>query len=132
MEIHWFPDALADIDAIFNHIHADNPAAAREIISELRSTIDLLRENPKLGRSGRWPRTRELVMPPYVVAYREADAAITILAIYHSARMWPESWLRAHIEEGLKQVKNGQFASKEEVQRAFDSFGSEEPLEEPE
>ena len=37
----------------------------------------------------------------------------------------------ANIEESLKQVKNGQFASDEEVQRAFDSFGSEEPPDAP-
>jgi toxin ParE1/3/4 len=90
MEIRWFPDALADLDAIFAYIHAAAPNAAEEIVSEIISTTNLLRENPKLGRSGRWPRTRELVVPPYVVVYQQDEAAVAILAVHHSARRWPD------------------------------------------
>ena len=45
---------------------------------------------PELGRSGRWPRTRELVVPPYVVVYQQDEAAVDILAVHHSARRWPD------------------------------------------
>jgi toxin ParE1/3/4 len=90
MKIHWFPDALAELEAIYAYIQADEPNIAEEIISDLVSTSNLLRENPKLGRSGRWPRTRELVVAPYVVVYRLDEAAITILAVHHSARKWPD------------------------------------------
>ena len=90
MEIRWFPDALADLEAIFAYIHADAPKAAEEIVAEIISTIDLLRQNPKLGRTGRFPHTRELVVPPYVVVYRQDEAAIAILTVHHAARRWPD------------------------------------------
>jgi toxin ParE1/3/4 len=90
MEINWFPDALADLDDIITYIHAEYPATAEGIISEILSTVDLLRENPKTGRAGRWPNTRELVIRPLVVAYRQDATAVTILAVLHSARRWPD------------------------------------------
>jgi toxin ParE1/3/4 len=89
MEIRWFPDALADLEAIFDYSHANYPATAEGTLSEILSAIDLLRENSNLGRPGRWPQTRELVIAPYVVAYRIDGMGIVILAVHHSARSWP-------------------------------------------
>ena len=47
-----------------------------------------------MGRPGRVPGTRELVIPgtPYIVPYRVQGEAIQILRVYHSARRWPESF----------------------------------------
>jgi toxin ParE1/3/4 len=53
----------------------------------------LLPENPQIGRPGRVPGTRELIIPktPFIVPYRLQGNAIQILRIYHGARRWPEN-----------------------------------------
>ena len=53
----------------------------------------LLPENPQIGRPGRVPGTREMIIPktPYIVPYRLQGNAIQILRIYHGARRWPEN-----------------------------------------
>ena len=53
----------------------------------------LLPENPQIGRPGRVPGTRELIIPktPFIVPYRLQGNAIQILRIYHGARRGPET-----------------------------------------
>jgi toxin ParE1/3/4 len=60
----------------------------------LQSVENLLPDNPHMGRHGRVPGTRELVIPrtPYIVPYRLLDEAIQILRVYHGSRRWPESF----------------------------------------
>ena len=45
-----------------------------------------------MGRTGRVAGTRELVIAPYVIAYRSRKSVIEILAIIHGARRWPDSF----------------------------------------
>jgi toxin ParE1/3/4 len=49
-------------------------------------------ENSNIGRTGRVPGTRELVIPCtlYIVPYRVRGATIEIARVYHSARRWPD------------------------------------------
>jgi plasmid stabilization system protein ParE len=57
--------------------------------------VELLTDEPKLGRPGRVPGTRELVVPrtPYIVAYAVLSSdSIRILGVRHGARRWPESF----------------------------------------
>ncbi len=44
---------------------------------------------PLLGRRGKEPRTRSLIVAPlpYIVTYRVADEVIEILRIHHGARL---------------------------------------------
>ena len=46
------------------------------------------------GKAGRVPGTRELVISttPVIAAYAIDKADIVILAIYHGAQCWPESF----------------------------------------
>lgn len=94
MVILWKYQALADIDEIFDHIYADNPIAAGEAIERIFAAVRLLAD-PELhhiGRPGRWPGTRELVLSdPYIVPYRVTEKAIEILGVIHMAREWPET-----------------------------------------
>ena len=50
-----------------------------------------LTENPELGRPGRVPGTRELVVlhTPYIIPYRVREDVVEILRIFHGARRWP-------------------------------------------
>lgn len=55
------------------------------------SAIDLLESHPEIGRPGRMPGTRELVLSPlpFILAYRVRHPKIDIVAILHAARKWP-------------------------------------------
>jgi toxin ParE1/3/4 len=47
-----------------------------------------------LGRAGRVEGTRELAVlrTPYVIAYRFVANEVTLLHIFHGARLWPEEF----------------------------------------
>jgi toxin ParE1/3/4 len=94
MKIAWSPEAIEDLVSLRAYIAEDNPAAARRTVQHLVESIEqLLPDNPRIGRAGRVPGTRELVIPktPYIVPYRLQRTTIQILRVYHAARRWPDS-----------------------------------------
>jgi toxin ParE1/3/4 len=93
MIVIWSSAAIADLIQLRTHIENDDPAAAQRIALHIAHNVDmLLPANPQIGRAGRVPGTRELVIPntPFVVPYRITDGAIEVLRVYHGARRWPE------------------------------------------
>jgi toxin ParE1/3/4 len=88
----WLDDALADVEDIHRHIAADDPVAAARIVQRIQDATDRLALVPHLGRPGRWPGTRELVLSPtpYLVPYRVRAGVVQILRVLHGARRWPE------------------------------------------
>ena len=94
MNILWSPEAIDDLTSLRVYIAEDNPAAAQEVALHILQNIEqLLPNNPQVGRPGRVPGTRELVIPktPFVMPYRLQRNVIQILRVYHGARRWPES-----------------------------------------
>jgi toxin ParE1/3/4 len=91
MKVRWLEDALADVTEIYRYIATDDPRAAARVVERIQVAVGLLTEMPRRGRAGRWPGTRELVVPrtPYIVPYRIAGEHIEILRAF-SARRWPE------------------------------------------
>ena len=89
MKLSWTPEAIADRDAIFDYIEADNPAAAAvhdELFSE---KAERLTDHPKLGRPGRVEGTRELVVHEnYILVYDIVGDLTRILRVLHAARQW--------------------------------------------
>ncbi len=59
-----------------------------------RNVETLLPDNPEMGRPGRVPGTRELVIPrtPFIVPYRLVGNTIQILRVFHGTRRWPEAF----------------------------------------
>jgi toxin ParE1/3/4 len=95
MTVVWTAEALADLVSLRAYISQRNPAAAKRIALEIIQNVeDLLPDHPHMGRAGRVPGTRELVIPqtPYVVPYRVRNGRIQILRVYHAARRWPEEF----------------------------------------
>jgi toxin ParE1/3/4 len=91
----WSPEAIADLAALRVHIAQDDPAAAQALALHIvRNVETLLATNPGMGRAGRVPATRELVIPgtPYIVPYRVVDKTIQVLRVFHSARRWPDAF----------------------------------------
>lgn len=95
MNIVWSPEAIEDLISLRAYIAEQSPAGAQRVVLRVLHDIEhLLRANPQLGRPGRVPGTRELVVPqtPYIVPYRVQGEAIQILRVYHGARRWPDSF----------------------------------------
>ena len=91
MKTRWTPTALRDLEAVFTYIAEDNPDAAHAMVETILSGIAALERYPEIGRRGRVTGTRELVIPPYIVAYRTGKSAVEVLAIIHGSRRWPDS-----------------------------------------
>lgn len=94
MRIKWHRKARQDLKSLQADIAADNPRAAQRVAQRILEVVELLMDNPALGRGGRVIDTRELVIPttPYIAAYTVRDDAIVILRVLHGSRRWPESF----------------------------------------
>ena len=95
MNVIWSPEAIQDLISLRAHVAQQSPAGARRIVLGILHNVEQLLPNyPHIGRPGRVPGTRELIISqtPYIVPYRVRGEAIQILRVYHSARRWPESF----------------------------------------
>ncbi|MGB2643593.1 MAG: type II toxin-antitoxin system RelE/ParE family toxin [Candidatus Acidiferrum sp.] len=94
MRVRWLRVALANLEAEAGYIAEDNPAAADRVVQRILRAVALLRKNPAIGRPGRVPGTRELIVPntPYIVPYRVRADTLEILRVFHAARKWPDKF----------------------------------------
>lgn len=92
MKLTWSAFALADRDAIFTYIEAENPAAAILVDERIVAAVRLI-DFQASGRVGRIAGTRELVIDgtPYVAAYAITETAVRILRVLHGAQEWPDT-----------------------------------------
>jgi plasmid stabilization system protein ParE len=63
MRVRYTPAALSHLNEIGEYIAKDDPVAARRVIQAIRHTVDLLRDNPDMGRRGPLGGTREIIIP---------------------------------------------------------------------
>ena len=91
MRIRWLKKAAMDLEDLYEYIASDNPNAAGKEVEKVVEYVELLKDNPAMGRAGRVPHTRELVIPgtPYITAYRIKNNDLQILRVIHGARKWP-------------------------------------------
>jgi plasmid stabilization system protein ParE len=82
------------LNPIGDYIARDNQRAAVTVVTRILDLVDLLGEQPEIGRPGRIAGTRELVVTntPFVVPYRVGENRIEVLSVFHGARKWPESF----------------------------------------
>lgn len=93
MKIRWVRPALQDLEDVGNHISGDNPDVAKSVLARIRQSSRLLADQPHMGRPGRVPGTRELVVPgtPFILPYRVISDEVQILRVIHGARRWPKT-----------------------------------------
>ena len=85
--IKWTQGALASVDEIAGCIAKDNPTRATTIVLELQAAVTQLQTHPGIGRAGRVPGTRELVLHKnYIAIYRVRGNDVEILRLHHAAR----------------------------------------------
>jgi toxin ParE1/3/4 len=84
--------ALADFDDIYDYIARDNPRAAAKILRSLDESIQLLADQPKLGKvfRHRGLRLRLLTHGDYLVFYRERPGVVEVVRVIHGRRNIPD------------------------------------------
>jgi toxin ParE1/3/4 len=87
MSIKWTKTALASVDEIAGFIGKGNPTRATSFVLELQVAVTKLQAHPGMGRAGRVPGTRELVLHKnYIAIYRVHSDDVEILRLHHVAR----------------------------------------------
>jgi plasmid stabilization system protein ParE len=83
------PDALQDLQDIWDFIAADNISAADKLKEEFFETFEMLAKRPRMGHT-RVDLTERLVrfwpVGSYLIVYRRIQASIQIVAVLHGAR----------------------------------------------
>ena len=92
MKIRLTKLAANDLESVEAYIRKENAPAAVPTALRILEDMQGLMAFPNLGRPGRLPGTRELVVGglPYIVAYRVRENVIWILRVLHAARRWPD------------------------------------------
>lgn len=94
MRVRWLREALRNLDEEAGYIANDDSAAARIVVERVLNAVAMLAQQPDMGRPGRVPGTRELVVPRtrYIVPYRVRGDAVEILRMFHTSRRLPQRW----------------------------------------
>ncbi len=86
MNIIWGSDSLADLARLYRFVAADDPQAASQIIENLKSAPERLRDFSRLGErlDVYAPReVRKLIVGRYEMRYEILPDVIFILRIWH-------------------------------------------------
>ncbi len=88
MRVEWLRTALRNLDDEATYIAQDSPRAAQQVVDRVLSAVAQLADQPGLGRPGRVPGTRELVVAKtrYIVPYRVRGNRVEVLRVFHSSR----------------------------------------------
>lgn len=90
MRVVWASAAGQDRADIIDYISQDNPLAAIRMDELFAEAAGRLTEHPHLGKAGLIAGTRELIPhESYRLVYEVQDSTVWILALVHTARMWP-------------------------------------------
>jgi toxin ParE1/3/4 len=94
VRLDYAPRFFARLRAIEAYIAEHDPPAARRTVRRIREAAGRLRETPGLGRPGRVPGTRDLIVggTSYLVPYRVRDDRVEIISVFHAAQRWPDSF----------------------------------------
>jgi plasmid stabilization system protein ParE len=94
MRVEWLRQALRNLDDEASYIATDDPVSARLVVQRVLEAVAQLADQPGLGRPGRVPGTRELVVlrTRYLVPYRVRGESIQILRVFHTSRRLPGGW----------------------------------------
>lgn len=91
MKVIWSKPGAKDLVQIRSFIAENNPLAAANVAKAILAAAERLRRFPSMGRAGRLPDTRELIVPrtPFIILYTVRKRTVEIVAVLHAARKWP-------------------------------------------
>jgi toxin ParE1/3/4 len=91
MKIVWSRRAIRHLVYLRKYIEKDSEQNAALVAKRILEAVDLLQTQPGMGRPGRVPGTRELVVPdtPYIIPYRVRRGRLELIAVFHGRQKWP-------------------------------------------
>ena len=94
MQVKWLRKALQNLDDEATYIAQDDASAARLVVQRIMEAVATLADQPGLGRPGRVPGTRELIVAKtrYLVPYRVRGGTVEVLRVFHTSRRLPTKW----------------------------------------
>lgn len=80
-----------DLQATKDYISQDKPSAAQAVMQRVIEAIENIAAFPSIGRPGRVPHTKELVVSgtPLIIVYQLRQDTLFIVRVIHAARKWP-------------------------------------------
>jgi len=94
MKVIWSATGVRDLREIIEFIRPESAKGSATVRRKVLNTALRLGQMPYSGRTGRIDGTRETVVPgvPFIVVYQVSTDAVEIVGIWHTARLWPESF----------------------------------------
>jgi toxin ParE1/3/4 len=95
MKIVWTRRATRHLRAAYEYwLREHSEDAAGVMFERIFSAVEMLEHHSEMGRPGRVPGSRELILHPlpFLLAYRVMPRKIEILALLHGARKWPAAF----------------------------------------
>lgn len=91
MQLRWAASAEADLERIADYLSQHTPLHADRLIWSIYRAPEILLRSPLIGREGRRPATRELVLAPmpWIVIYVVRNDTIDVVRVLHGAQRWP-------------------------------------------
>jgi plasmid stabilization system protein ParE len=87
------PDALQDLQDIWDYVAFDSEDAADRLENEFFSTFEKLAVRPRIGHVRPDVSKRDVLFWPtgsYLIVYRERPNALQVVAVLHGSRDVPE------------------------------------------
>jgi toxin ParE1/3/4 len=86
----WRRSARQGYLGILDYVAQRNLLAALRLQQDIEQKTEALKSFGEIGRPGRVPKTRELVVHPnYVVVYKVGPKSVTILRVLHARQQYP-------------------------------------------
>jgi toxin ParE1/3/4 len=91
VRIEWLPEAARNLTAQLEWLAERDPWAAIDVGDAVHAAVERLAEHPSIGRPGRVPFTRELMIvgTPYIMVYRIEETVVLVLRVLHGVQRWP-------------------------------------------
>ena len=91
MKVVWSSRAIRHLVNLRAYIEKDSEQNAALVANRILQAVDLLQIQPGMGRPGRVPGTRELVVPDtrYIIPYRIRRERLELIAVFHARQKWP-------------------------------------------
>lgn len=123
MQVFWHRSTRDDLAAIRLYYNEIDPTITDNIIAEIFRITKHLATFPSLGRPGRVLDTHELPIKgtKFIIVYMVEKERLIILAVYHTSRQWPETWLTAAAKTGLAAPDRNEMPAQDDVQKDIGS-----------
>jgi addiction module RelE/StbE family toxin len=95
--IRWTEQAVQDLQQIRSYIERDSPRYGRLVSERLYESTERLGAFPRSGRvvpELNQKKVRELIVGEYRIVYRMEDAAVVILTVFRSSRIFPTEMIK--------------------------------------